>query len=333
LLETLADSPAATHTFQCLSAAFRTHFETPSSAQCLQERGKALRALRKELSSEEKIHERTLLTVVVFGLSTCWLTDNPLDFGLEHLHAANTILGKLLASYQHSTDLPSLFCTAAGMYMYWDMACSFLAPLEQLPVRRPALYAVARRMDSARPPHPVLGISNELILILGSIGRLCRQTWTTGQASTLHKEELERRLQSWQPPSSDTEIQEAVQMALCLRETGFILLRGLDPTKERNGQGWVHVERLMKILEGIRHTSPYYGFQTLALAMVSGDLAEEGVRDVIGMYFTQLYEHNRLKANLQAYDIVKEIWKVNDRGAQVRFLDIMDRRGWALMLG
>lgn len=335
LLETLADSQAATHTLQSLSSAFRTFFEVPFERQCLEERGKALKSLRLELLDKRNLNERTLLTIVILGSSACWFTEDATDFGLEHLHAANAVLEQLLVGYKDGADRSHLFYTATGMYMYWDMACSFLAPLQQLPVRNKLLYSVAKRMDSFRPPHPVLGVSTELFLVLGSIGRSIRRFRDTGTANASLEAELLSRLQSWEAPTVilNPDLEQAVSMALCLRELGFIMLLTLSNSADRAQTMATHVKTLLDVLKHIPVTSPYFGFQALVLTMASGACTDSADRAIIVKHFVQLYGHNRLRVNYQALEMVRETWELTDRGEKVGLLDVMDRKGWTLMLG
>ncbi|KIW64635.1 hypothetical protein PV04_09558 [Phialophora macrospora] len=333
VLETLTQSEAATHTLQSLSAGFQGHFNLPQATLSLEERSKAYICLRQEIDSTDRATEVILFTVIILGHSAGWLTDDTSEFGLHHLLAANTIIDGLLRDDPGGTKLGELFHLALGMFLYWDMTCSFLAPLEDLPTRNPLLGQVAKRMDAARPPHPVVGISSELLLVIGTIGRLCRRVWETDVRYPTAERRLESHLLEWQPPPETPELEHAIVAARCFRSTGLIMLYGLDQTTEREELLATQVEIVIENLKKIPVASPYYGFQAFVLSVVSSEVMDKDSRDFFVDQFHQLHNHNRLRANNQALQLVREIWARRDLGHKVTLPEVMGQKGWSVMLG
>ena len=333
MLETLTRSRAATHTVQSFSAGYRGNFSLPQASRSLEERSKALKCLRQEIDDKDCSIEAVLFTIIILGHSTGWLTDETNDFGLEHLLAANTVINGLLRGYQDDTKKSELFYVALGMFLYWDMTCSFLAPSECLPTRSPLLGRVAKRMDAFRPPHSVVGISSELLLLVGSVGRLCRRVWETNISYPTLESKLEARLIQWQPPTETPELEHAIVVAQCLRSTGLIMLYGLDQTTEREELMAIQVKIVIETLKKIPESSPYYGFQAFVLAVVSCEVMDKDSRDLFIREFHKLYQHNRLRSNYQAMYLAQEIWAQRDLGHKVTLPRVMSQKGWAVMLG
>ncbi|KIW91496.1 uncharacterized protein Z519_07462 [Cladophialophora bantiana CBS 173.52] len=333
MLETLTRSRAATHTLQSLSAGYRGNFSLPQATRSLEERSKALKCLREEIDEKDCATEVILFTVIILGHSAGWLSDDTSEFGLEHLLAANTIINGLLRDYRDDTKKSELFYLALGMFLYWDMTCSFLAPLERLPIRNPLLAKVAKRMDTGERPHSVVGISSELLLLLGSVGRLCRRVWETNVSHPTLERKLEAQLLQWQPPAETPELEQAIVVARCFRSTGLIMLYGLDQTTEHEESMAIQVKTVIENLKRIPESSPYYGFQAFVLAVVSSEVMDKDSREFFVRQFHQLYKHNRLRANYQALQLTQEIWAKRDLGRKVTLPQIMGQKGWSVMLG
>jgi hypothetical protein len=330
-LETLTRSRAATHTLQSLSAGYRGSFNLPQSARSFEERSKALKCLRQEIDDKDCATEAILFTVIILGHSSGWLSDETSDFGLEHLLAANTIINGLLRD--DATTKSDLFYVALGMFLFWDMTCSFLAPLECLPTRNPLLAQVAKHMDAFRPVHPVVGISSELLLVIGSVGRLCRRVWEANVSHPTLERKLETQLLQWRPPTETPELEHAIVVARCLRSTGLVMLYGLDQTTEREELMAIQVKTVIETLKKVPTSSPYYGFQAFPLAVVSSEITDKDSREFFVREFDQLYQHNRLKSNHQALQLVQEIWAKCDSGHRVTLPQIMGQKGWSVMIG
>ncbi|EXJ54948.1 uncharacterized protein A1O5_12859 [Cladophialophora psammophila CBS 110553] len=320
MLETLTRSRAATHTFQSLSAGYRGNFSLPQATRSLEERSKALKCLRQEIDEKDCATEVILFTVIILGHSSGWLSDDTSEFGLEHLLAANTIINGLLRDYRDDTKKSELFYLA-------------LAPLERLPIRNPLLAKVAKRMDTAERPHSVVGISSELLLLLGSVGRLCRRVWETNVSHSTLERKLEAQLLQWQPPPETPELEHAIVVARCFRATGLIMLYGLDQTTEREELMAIQVKTVIENLKRIPESSPYYGFQAFVLAVVSSEVMDKDSREFFVREFHQLHKHNRLRANYQALQLAQEIWAKQDLGRKVTLPQIMGQKGWSVMLG
>jgi hypothetical protein len=333
MLETLTRSRAATHTLQSLSAGYRGNFSLPQASRSLEERSKALKCLRQEIDDKDGTIDAILFTIIILGHSSGWLTEETSDFGLEHLLAANTVINGMLRDYRDDTEMSELFYVALGMFLYWDMTCSFLAPSECLPTRNPLLGRLATRMDAFRPPHSVVGISSELLLLVGSVGRLCRRVWETNLSHPTLERKLEARLLQWQPPSETPELVHAIIAARCFRSTGLIMLYGLDQTTEREELMAIQVKIVIENLKKIPESSPYYGFQAFVLAVVSSEVMDKDSRDLFIREFHQLYQHNRLRANYQAMHLTQEMWAHRDLGHKVTLTQVMSQKGWAVMLG
>lgn len=332
LIEVLSASPAALYTFQSLSAAFQASFEEQKMSRALEQRGKALTYLRKEIVPGRST-ETTLLIIVVMGISSGWFAENSSDFGQEHLLAASAVIGDLLFNFNDEIERSSRFYLATGMYMHWDMACSFLAPLKELPVRNPALFKIAQHIDRLRPPHPVLGISTELFLIVGSVGRYCRRVQDDGKQDIVLEAELEKRLLGWDPPNLDPELEEVTTIANCFRFTGLIMLYSIKKSGDHGSSISQWAKFVLQKLKDITRTSPYFGYGCLMLTIISGEITEQADRVLVTSLLGELYDHNRLHVNHQAGELVQAMWTFRDAGNEVSLFQIMDCKGWRLMLG
>lgn len=111
------------------------------------------------------------------------------------------------------------------------------------------------------------------------------------------------------------------------------MLYGLDQTTEREELMAIQVKTVIETLKKVPTSSPYYGFQAFPLAVVSSEITDKDSREFFVREFDQLYQHNRLKSNHQALQLVQEIWAKCDSGHRVTLPQIMGQKGWSVMIG
>jgi hypothetical protein len=157
--------------------------------------------------------------------------------------------------------------------------------------------------------------------------------WETNVRLPTLERKLEAQLLQWQPPTETPELEPAIVAARCYRAAGLIMLYGLDQTTERDELMSIQVKTVIENLKNIPQSSPYYGFQGFILAVASSEITDKESRDFFIHQFHQLYQHNRLRSNYQALQLVQEIWAKRDSGLRVSLPQVMAQKGWSVMLG
>lgn len=344
----LTDSKALLYSIQSLSHAHRNFFSQNALAPALEHRQKALLSLRYELSNSDFPEptgpslEILLLTILLLGISAGWFDLDSHDFGQDHLHGAEASIKLLL---QAETN-PSQFSTyLIGVYIYWNMCCSFLGGQGEGLERDERLWNITQRMRESAAAHPMTGVATDLMLIMTRVGRYCHQAFVTRIRDSEQEHELRTILLDWFPPEASHE-QDLKMIAEAYRLTGLVMLRQLpqSPTEPDSFQtfkaGDISQEvllamRVIAILLDIPLDSPRISVSGWLLTIVAGEIPATmpEMRELVRGRFRNLYTTLRLGVTLRGLDLVEECWVRHDQGAATSWLEVMNDQGWALMMG
>lgn len=161
--------------------------------------------MKKELRAGMGPSPSTFLTIFILGISSTWHDKFSANFGCEHLKGARVLVDSLLEDHAGPTptiDSQSLHLIV-GSYIYWDMACSFLAAPDELKSLSspPLRNFIQSTRNSFRA---IIGFSLELFFHLANLGRYCRQV--IGDSNGHHwvtEVMFEQYLLQWEPPQGD----------------------------------------------------------------------------------------------------------------------------------
>lgn len=342
-LEYVPQSSALLHAIQSLSASHEQYFPAHASIIALEERGKALACLRKEMDQNHHTPQAFLLTTGLLTLAQGADSDATNDYGKQHLFAARTLINGMLQDTSTLNEPEVWLCL--GMYLYWDMCSAFLVEPEEEPHRLyyPFNISIAvHRMGDWH--HPMYGTCTGLLSILANVGRYCRQVLGSQQHRNLIQEAtLEHQLYTWEtcPPNVGLgHLYEA------FRKHGLILLyragaqnssRFTNPDLSQDQEPLIqqYAEETVRHLIQIPANSNYLNFQTLPLLAAGSELTELNhlLRDQVRERLRAIYSLNRLPANLQALCLLEELWDARDNGNPSFWLYRMLQKDWRLLLG
>ncbi|KNG87621.1 hypothetical protein ANOM_003635 [Aspergillus nomiae NRRL 13137] len=342
VLEYIQESPALVHIIQSVSARHEQYFSAEVARIALEERGKALASFRNELGTGKTRPLLSMLTALLLALSHGADRDMT-DFGKWHLLAARTLIHKMLEDTSHPWDLNPFSRLCLGMYLYWDMGCSYLVhPDEQQALDTPGLSLAVQQIGHWH--HPMYGFCTDLIFILGNLGRYCRQLLHSGRRSFTRETILEKQLYLWSAPSTEPTLTLLYES---LRKHGLILLYRIcgwndaftNPCLEEiDLEPLIHRYALDTIdhLLQIPTSSNYLNFQSLPILTAGSELKREDnrLRNDVRNRLRALYSMNRLPANLHALELLEEIWIARDTTDDTSsWIHHMLRKGWLLVLG
>lgn len=328
LRERLSESESLLHLVRSLSMADLANYEVSQMTQSFEERGLALVALQKEIKHKSVPCGLMLLSTLFLGISAPWISGNPSDFGIVHLFAISAMINKAFANGVGLTD--NMFYLAIGLYIYWDMACSFLTHFNRALPLREELFQIAINLSTKGLSHPVTGIATHLIYILGKIGRYQRQVLDTNLRNLDQENLLETQLTDWKMPAAEPQLQ---QIAECYRLTGFIMLYSTKNDEVYNNRISAYAEKVVDMLNDLPTTSPRANFQGVLLMLAGSEISDPIRRDVVLSKFKALHQTKKVKVTLHGEQLVKEVWALRDKGIRRCAVGVMKDRGWHLMLG
>ncbi|GFF30958.1 sterol uptake control protein 2 [Aspergillus udagawae] len=340
-LEYILQSPALIHTIQSLSANHEQYFPTLAPIVALEERGKALACLRKEVDQNQRPPQAFLLTVMLMALAhgaDC----NMNDYGKQHLIAARIMINRMLQNTSSLTDDEPLARLCLGMYLYWDMCTAFLLDSdEERRINSLNMSIAIHRMGNWH--HPMYGPCTELLFILGNVGRYCRRILDSQQRNFAQEAMLEQQLCCWKvcPPNIGLgHLYEA------LRKHGLIFLyrasgqndQFTNPDlmlRSRDSLIKDYAEETVRHLMQIPATSNYLNFQSLPLLAAGSELpgSRNLLRAQVRERLRAVYSLNRLPANLHTLQLLEELWNARDNGNPSFWLYHMLQKNWRLLLG
>lgn len=342
ILEHVTQSPALLHAIQAISASHELYFPAKSPTLVLEERGKAITCLRREINQIKGAPYAQFLTIMLLALSH--ITDSdPTDYGKQHLYGARALINTMLRDVTKSTTYDSVFPLCLGIYLYWDMCSSFLIdPCEPQGLNLSKISLAVHRMGDWH--HPMYGTCSRLLFIIANVGRYCRQIHDMPQNRNLMREAmLETQLSTWatSPPNPDLgHLYEA------FRNHGLVFLyrsrahaqKGCptDPDVIETQESLIsqYAEETIRHLLLIPESSYSLNFQSLPLLAAGSELTESNhfMRDEVRGRLRAIYSLNRLPGNLMALQLVEEVWEARDSGNPSFWLSRTLQKDWRLLL-
>ncbi|KAK7214204.1 hypothetical protein V2G26_021382 [Clonostachys chloroleuca] len=343
LLEHLVSTPSLLHTVQSVSAGQEHFFRSNKLITCLQERGLAIQALRREMQDGANLKPASLLTVFLQGVSWLWTEDHPNNYGKEHLQAARTLLEKMLEDPEKRRD--PLVKFMLGWYLYWDMSCAFIAePQDLTPLNTAQMFDAIQSTRSSF--HPMIGFMSELLYLIACLGRHCRLVLETEARDPVLEATFEGQLLAWEPDHDD---QDLVDMSIGYRNHGLIMLYNIcgvpsqadDLTPSDDASGAIHDSQtrirplVLDSLERLFKTpvdAPCFSFHSTPLLTAAAELTknDEELRTASVKRFKAIYSTNRVAVNMWAIDLLEELWGLRDCGINITWLELLMTKNWRL---
>ncbi|KAF2176194.1 hypothetical protein K469DRAFT_723328 [Zopfia rhizophila CBS 207.26] len=179
------DSPSIYYAIQSMAAAHLANTFPNMTATGIEMQRKACECLQAELplvQSGSASGGRTLLSIILLGITTCWHESSAL--GEEFLTTARSlILPQLLnSSQEEEAQRQNQFFEES--LIYWEMLMGFVtqdgmtnspAPGVRNRVTPKKTAPVARRRDGKIVPHPWTGIAPTVQMLFAEVGRLVRR--------------------------------------------------------------------------------------------------------------------------------------------------------------
>lgn len=331
ILRYVADSASLVHFLQSASAGQEEYFNESKMSICLEERGKALSSLRRELQTQSSSLSLCFFTLLMLGMSSSWIAPSPTEYGKEHLIAARTVADIVLKkSYSKAEELNHL---ALGIYVYWDMACSFCLDPADHPVDHDGPLEIY--VNQARHKfHPVTTHSIDLYHILAQLGRYCRLIVDGGTRDLLSEIYFQKLLDEYESIESDS---VAKSLTEAFRKHGLLLIyRFCGKPEVTEADTHILALRIMRLLLHIPSNSPSLNLQVIPILtagaeMLSTDTLE---RDLIRQRLREIYSTNRLVPTLWVLELLEELWETHDRGiTHLTWLELMLKKNWRLRVG
>ncbi|CAG9976184.1 unnamed protein product [Clonostachys byssicola] len=145
------------------------------------------------------------ISVMLAGLSTAWTNPPSADFDQQYLQDARELVDIMLSESKSQDTRPPYFNFIIGAYVYYDMATSFLVPVnQQLPLNTGEMYAAV--LDVGQEYHPIAGYTTDIFYLLGTVGRYCRSVVETGVRDEALEAVLEEELENWEPNLDSPEL-------------------------------------------------------------------------------------------------------------------------------
>ncbi|KAJ5817025.1 fungal-specific transcription factor domain-containing protein [Penicillium robsamsonii] len=350
LLAQLSVCSSLVHAVQSVSAGHK-HFFSPNNLEyVLQERGRAMKMLGKELHNTQTPPISSIFTVFLLGISATWADNKPVNYGKEHFAAAKSLLRSLLNDKKTRQDPLAKYLV--GWYLYWDMSCSFIADPDPVPLSLDEDSDILEVLLEAGESyfHPMIGFNAELYYLIAFVGRYCRRALAGEDRDFSLENYLEDRLFSWAPIDEDMAL---FKLGIAYRNHGLILLAKICPAKDRT-DGWLsegsldtvdnlegsliqaYVRESLQALLEMPTQQGYFNFQSIPLLTVGAELSEGDVegdvdlRDEVVRRFKALYSCNHIIVNLWAIDILEEIWALRDAGVETSWVALLLQKGWRL---
>ncbi|KAL3439889.1 fungal-specific transcription factor domain-containing protein [Aspergillus insuetus] len=342
-LEYISQSSALLHAIQSVSASHEEYFPAKAPVIALEERGKAIACLRKELNQSQQTHYAHFLTLMLLAMAQGADPDTK-DYGKQHLFGARAMINSMLRDTPMSTTNEREDHLCLGMYLYWDMCSSFLVePCEPQRLNLFSISSAVHRMGDWH--HPMYGTCSGLLLIIANVGRYCRQILDMPQQRNIAQEAmLETQLSTWTTSSPNPGLSHLYE---AFRNHGLIFLyrarthaqRGylMDPDVTAAQESLIqqYAEDTVRHLILIPASSYYLNFQSLPLLTAGSELTESNpfLRDQVRGRLRAIYSLNRLPANLLALQLVEDLWNARDSGNPSFWLSHTLEKGWLLLLG
>ncbi|KAE8367019.1 hypothetical protein BDV27DRAFT_124557 [Aspergillus caelatus] len=341
ILKYVAGSPSLAHFLQSASAAQEAYFYQPEMSVSLAKRGEALSALRQELQTRSSSLSQCFLTLLMLGMSSSWMAMGPTDYGREHLLAAPAVADMILK--QRDANNEELDHLTMGIYVYWDMACSFcLDPIDH-PIERDS--SLETYVKQARHTfHPITTHSIDLYHLLGQVGRYCRVIVDGGGRDLVFEVYSELSLNEYESIETDA---MAKSLTEAFRKHGLLLLYRFCGTpgvcqpssrKLAETENYIHqlALEIVELVLQIKSSSPYVNIQAVPLLSAGAEMTSLDTfqRNQIRQRLKEVYSTNRLVPTLWVLKLLEELWGVHDAGmTHITWLELMLNKNWRLRVG
>ncbi|KPI43790.1 uncharacterized protein AB675_6336 [Cyphellophora attinorum] len=332
IVQQLDDSEALVHALQSVSAGHECFYDLSALSTSLEERGKALCTIRKEIQSTTAIRLQSFLAVWMLGFSSQWINNDIHDFGQEHLMAARSILEGLLLQRDFGPDHP-FRPLVIGAYLWWDMACSFLVHSSEQTAIDTAQVCAA--VTSVRGKFCALvSHATELFYYLCCLGRYCRALVDTGSKNQAFEDYIEQELLMWDN-RADGKTLHLLNEAFRLH--GIIMLRRICQSVDNDNERYIRscVIALLDNISKIGTKDPVFKFTTIPLVSAGAELTsqDQQLRTRVTEWNAVIYSYNRLLTNTRVTTLLLDLWSRKDAGQPTDWLRLMLENGWLLMLG
>lgn len=351
LIDHLTKAPAAIHAIQSISAGHEHFFDKSKIEFSLEERSKSMLALVHQLKNGTTPVTLLLLATWLLGSSSSYFDHHVHDIGQEHLFASRTMVQMLISDDQYRSTPLAYYLV--GMYVYWDMACSTLTELGEAGLSTETSYAVADFLCTyGLEPHPTFGSQTRLFVLLGNIGRYCKSVVDDGFRNEALEALFEESLLLWQVPDGEGYWGPTVDAFV---KHGMIMLNrfcGRDVLLTADGAQYDHQpgrgssamacqSTIILAREAVRDclrvpdASSFISLQPIPLLSAAAELTSEDLelRGLAVRRFKTLFSYNRLPAHLYAIELLEDVWRHNDSGAQMSWLEMMALKKWRLRAG
>ncbi|KAE8152374.1 fungal-specific transcription factor domain-containing protein [Aspergillus avenaceus] len=342
ILKHVAQSPALLHAVQSVSASHEQFFPAKTSILALEERGKAIACLQREIKQVQGAPYICFLTVMLLALTQVGDPD-PMDYGKQHLFGARALINSMLRDMSLPTTNDPVVRFCLGSYLYWDMCSSFLVePRQPHGLDLFNISVAVHRMGDWY--HPMYGTCSGLLFIIANVGRYCRQLHDMPQSRNLMQEAiLEDQLSTWTTSAPNPDLGHLYE---AFRNHGLVFLyqsrahaqrcRPTDPpvTEAQESLLLRYAEETIRHLMLIPASSYYLNFQSLPLLTAGSELTESNhfMRDQVRGRLRSIHSLNRLPTNLMALQLIEELWDVRDSGYPSFWLSHTLKKNWRLLL-
>jgi hypothetical protein len=339
----LSVTKALMHVLLSVSAAHEQFFQNAQERLVLEERGKALVLLQAELQHGQESLHLLFMTVYMLGVSTSFVTLDQANFGEEHLSAARAILTTILEDPLSKADFYTHFIV--GAFVYWDTSCALMVePSPNHIAETKLLRSYIDETDSLY--HPITGRFSGLFCLLGSLGRYIYGVRNTGEQDIVQEIIFEQELWNIDVDHSSGDWRKTGE---AFRKTGLLMLYRLCGRQDIEGffgddtpgfeEQTEHIVRsyaleIVELIANIPITSRILGMQAMLLLSAGAEMTSNDVfqRSVVRQRFTALVSLNRVPTNIWASQLLNELWILKDDGLNTTWLDLMNTKGWRLML-
>lgn len=335
IINQLMESEALIHALQSVSGAYEFFYEESRILNSIEERGKALQTIRKELHhSTTSVRVQSFLAVWLVGISSTWMDNDVHIFGQEHLVAARSILDILLQQEDFQADPFRPF--VIGAFIWWDMVCSVLVrPQDQRPLNTPEICAAVTSLKGNFCT--LISHAIDLFYYIACLGRYCRAYTEFGDKfkDVEHEDYLEHQLLTWADSAEAGPIR-------ILNETyrlhGLLMLYRLcGRCVDQASEEYAHTCAL-NILNNMAEFStdgPLFKFLANPLLTAGAELTSSDgeLRAQVLDRCAMIYSTSRLPTQMWAAELLQELWRLRDAGEDLTWLQLMLRKRWTLMVG
>jgi hypothetical protein len=348
-------SPSLVPTVKCISVGFATYFADSTRSNFLVRQGEALGCLQRELQTcPGSIPPSSLLTMYILALAAaCIDREDVLDFGQAHLLAARVVLADILASPDAVEQPFNRFLI--GLYVYWEMVCSFLwDPGEQGELLVRLLEAAVQAIKHDRSP--VVGYSLDVCYCVMTLGRHCRLVISSGTRDPILEASLENKLLNRdRQGEGDSQKSSLSSLGEAFRLMGLILLYrvcGIQALTHSVAAQELDMETVddepatelairrcaMQTLSCLDETAAhchYLNVLSLPLLTAGAELTADDAdeHENVVKRFMAIYSMNRMPVHLLTVQLLREVWEAHDRGSKECWIEVMLRKKWRLMVG